>query len=178
MAGFRSAEFWLSRIYEKLTGSGSTAAEVQQGAAGADAWPVSLQWTPALQADEAANDSDKVFTVPASTEWHVYSIWVEFVSSGTAGNRQVAVEIQDGESDVVARVKAGITQAGSLTRTYLFAPGVVDLGSFRDTADLMTPIPPTWILPAGYRIRIYDSAAVDAAADDMVVQALIAARGV
>jgi hypothetical protein len=52
------------------------------------------------------------------------------------------------------------------------------LTAFRDTTFLMTPIPPTILLPAAYIIRVYDSAAVAAAADDMVVQLMVARRAV
>lgn len=134
-------------------------------------------WTPSLQSDEGLNDSDKSFTVPASTRWCVKWIWVELISTGTVGNRQITIEIQDSAADVIAIVKAGIVQAASITRYYLFAPNVTELTAFRDTSYLST-IMPEWILPAGYIVRVYDSAAVDAAADDMVCQVMIESRPV
>ena len=51
----------------------------------------SLIGIPQLQADEAANDSDKSFTVPAGRMWELTSIWVELVSTATVGNRQMVV---------------------------------------------------------------------------------------
>ena len=57
-----------------------------------------------------------------------------------------------------------------------FAPGLPDLTAFRDTSYLQTPLPPSLILPAGYDVRVYDNNAVDASADDMVVQMVVAER--
>ncbi len=125
-----------------------------------------------LQADEGANDSDKTFTVPAERIWVISSIWVELVSTATAGNRQMALEIQDASNDVVAEIRAGAVQAASLTRKYLFSVTAVDLIGFRDTDWLSTPLP-YLLLPAGFQVRVFDNNAVDAAADDMVVQMMV-----
>lgn len=133
------------------------------------------EWEPHLEADVAANDSDKTIAVPASYEWLLQSIYVEFTSTATAGNRQLTVEIQDGSANVIAIFKAGIVQAASITRYYQFSVGVVDLTSFRDTAYLTTPITEL-LLDEDYDIRVYDSATVDAAADDMEIQLLVKQR--
>ena len=132
-------------------------------------------WVPELQADEALNDSDKTITVPADEEWAIQSIRVELVTTATAGDRQVVVQIRDGADDVIDEVVAGAVQAASLTRNYHFGAGRSDLTAFRDTDHLETPIQP-WVLPAGYDLRIFDNNAVDPAADDMVVQTLILKR--
>lgn len=140
--------------------------------------PTKDTWTPSLQADETADDSDKTFTVPADTEWQLLSIWVEYTSTATAGTRQLVVEIQDSSNDVIGQIRAGATQAASLTYYYQFAAGMADLTAVRDTDYLMCPLPPTWILPAGYKVRVYDNNAIDAAADDMIVQMIVAGRSV
>jgi hypothetical protein len=141
---------------------------------------VNAGWTPSLQAEETVDDSDKTFTVPASTEWEIMTIWVELISTATVGNRVISVEIQDGSSDVVLRIDAGAVQAASLTRYYIFASWNADLTAFRGASSnlLMIPFPPGLVLPATYKVRIYDSAAVDAAADDMVLQMIVKARTV
>ena len=157
-----------------LTVDGTVTAN--QGTANATPWTIVDTWAIELQAEENANDSDKTLTVPANTIWQVLWIWVELVSTATVGTRQVTVQILDAAADVVMTLKAGATQAASLTRNYLFAPALADLTAFRDTSFLMTPCPPTLILPAGYGVHVYDSAAVDAAADDMVVQMMCAVR--
>lgn len=135
----------------------------------------SLIGVPTLQADETADDSDKSFTVPAGRMWEIISIWVELTSTATVGNRQMQVDIQDSGSDVVMAVAAGAVQAASLTRNYLFGDHLPDLTAFRAGDLLSTPIPPLQ-LPAGFIVRVYDSAAIAAAADDMIVQMLVNQR--
>jgi len=130
-------------------------------------------WDLQLQAEETADDSDKLFTVPAGRIWQVMWIWIELTSTATVGDRQIEVLIRDSADDTVMQLQAGVTQAASLTYNYLFAPGMPDLGALRDSTYLTTPLPPTLILPAAYDIRIYDNNAVAAAADDMIIQMMI-----
>ena len=99
-------------------------------------------------------------------------------TTATAGNRQLELEIQDDSVDVILRLQPGNIHGASTTINYLLAPGIPDLTAFRDTSYLMTPIPPTLILPAGYVVRIYDNNVVDAAADDMVVQIMVGEKDV
>ena len=130
-------------------------------------------WAPSLQADENLNDSDKTFTVTAAKVWEILWIWVEFTSDGTAGSRQLTVELQDSLPDVIFQMRAGIVQAQSLTRYYLFAPMGAEIVAFRDTDFLYVPLPPKIVLPASYIIRVYDKAAIAAATDDMIVQMMV-----
>jgi len=132
--------------------------------------PVVDTWTVALVSDEVANDSDKIITVTAAQLWHILWAWVEFTTTATANDRQIVIEIQDAATDVIAQFRVGAVQAASLTRYYMFAPALADLTAFRDTDYLMTPLPPTMLLTAGQIVRIYDNNAVDAAADDLVIQ--------
>lgn len=127
----------------------------------------------ALQAEETANDSDKAFTIPAREIWQVLWIWIEFTTDGTAGDRQLELLIRDGSDDTVMQLPVGAVQAASLTRNYLLAAGMADLTTFRDTSFLTTPLPPL-LIPGGYDLRIYDNNAVAAAADDMIVQMMVA----
>jgi hypothetical protein len=133
------------------------------------------EWTPTLQADENANDSDKTIVVTSSYEWKIQWIWIEFTSTSTVGDRQVVIEIQDATTDVIFQMRAGAVQAASLTRYYLFAPMGAEITTFRDTDYLYAPMPPIH-LPASYVIRIYDNNAVDAAADDMIIQMMVQER--
>jgi len=126
------------------------------------------EWEHYLTSDVTANDSDKSFTVTADYEWILQSIFVDITTTATVGNRQITVEIQDDSANVIAIIKAGTVQAASLQRYYTFAPQLPDLTGFRDTSFLETPLPEL-ILDEAYVVRVYDSAAVDAAADDMDV---------
>ncbi len=127
---------------------------------------------PNLQADEALNDSDKTFTVPAARIWEIQSIRAELVTTATATNRQMAVQVRDASADIIFEIVAGGDQAPSLTYNYHFSPHLTDLGAVRDVTFFMTPFP-SLILPAGFDVRIFDNNAVDAAADDMVLQMLV-----
>ena len=140
--------------------------------------PIDDVWTVALEADETLNDSDKTITVTAGQLWQVLNIRVEFTSTATAGDRQLVIQWRDDSDDVVGEIRAGTTQDVSLTYYYEFAPALADLLVVRDSDWLMTPIPPTLFLPAGYDLRIYDNNAVDAAADDMVIQMMYAYKTV
>jgi len=135
-------------------------------------------WHPELQAEETANDSDKSITVTASEEWEILTIWVEFASTATAGARQLEIQIQDDAADVIMEFKAGLTQAASLTYFYLFGQAMgVEIVALRDGDLVFSPLPKI-ILPASYVVRVWDNNAVDAAADDMVIQMLVNKRSV
>lgn len=120
-----------------------------------------LDWQPILESNVTTNSSSKVFTVPARKIWRIKSIYIAMTSNASVGNRQMAVDIRDGAGTVVARFEAGAVQAASLTRTYIFAPTVVNLTAFIDTAYLSTPMPEI-TLPQNFTIRCYDKTAVDA----------------
>jgi len=119
--------------------------------------------------EEAMNDSDKIITVPANKRWLILSIRIEFNSTGTVGNRTVVVDIRDPSDDVIFGYALG-TQAASLNVIYHICMGHDRLvtGDTRG-APLFCPA----ILEAGYDLHIFDSAAVDAAADDMIIQIMI-----
>jgi len=136
-------------------------------------------WRVATITDVTANDSDKSFTVPASTERHILGIWVEYTSTATVGDRQLVIEIQIAGPDVTAQwARAGLVQAASLIYYYEFAPGLADLTAVRDTDYLTTPIPTTSVLKAADILRVYDNNAVAVAADDMIVHIQHADRSV
>ena len=134
-------------------------------------------WTLDLESDTAADDSDKSFVVPATTEWKIHSIWIELITTATVGDRQIEVQIQDGTTDVIMEFKVGAVQAASLTRFYLLTSEIADLTAFRDT-DYLSTLIPEFTLPTTYIIRVWDNAAIDAAADDMVVHIRLSTRTV
>ncbi len=132
-------------------------------------------WTPTVIADIADDDSDKTLTVPASTTWQPLALHITLTTTATAGNRQLAVLFTTADDAVLAEVRPSVVQAESLTRTYSLALGVPDDLVFYDTDLLRTPLP-LMMLPAGYKIRVYDNNAVDAAADDLHIQLTVLAR--
>jgi len=122
--------------------------------------------------DDTLNDSDKSFVVLAGQRHKLYYGSVTFISTATVGNRQIALEVQDASANVVFRSLAGAVQAASLTREYHFAPNPVREAAFVN-GQIMVPIPPSMILLPGWTLRLYDTATIDAAADDMTVAMMI-----
>ena len=134
-----------------------------------------------LISDEDLNDSDKiVFTVPDGEVYEVLWIHVEYAASADAGNRALNVQFRDADDDVVLQRYMGEAITVSETWHCLFAPGVP---LQEDEAGVgikqaYVPLPTPMMLPAGFDLRITDSSAVAAAADDMVVHALVRRRQV
>jgi hypothetical protein len=119
-----------------------------------------------VSVDSAANDSDKTFTVPTGQVWVVSNILVTLASTATVGNRQMVAVVSDG-TNTLAIQNADSTQAASLTEYYNFSPGygsAAEAPTYYHTAPL-----PVGVLQPGWTVRLYDSAAIDAAADDMTV---------
>jgi hypothetical protein len=134
-------------------------------------------WRVTLIKDENANNSDKTFAIPTNTEWQVLWIWVEYTSTATGGSRQLEIQIQDSNSDIIGQFQTGVTQPDNITYKYLFGIGVPDLTSPRDTNNVMTPLPAATFLAENQKIRIWDNKAVDASGDDMIIRLQYAYRG-
>lgn len=112
-----------------------------------------------------SNDSDIniVFVNGAKLNW----VQLTYVSTATAGNRQVELRVKDAAGNVLYSVSAGAVQAASLTRQYLFMKGVAREAAFVAT-HITCPMPEP-IVPPGGTLQIIDTAAIDAAADDLTV---------
>lgn len=134
-------------------------------------------WRVSTLSFTTADDSDNTFTVPATTEYQILSVYVSLVTTATVGNRQMAVQALDASDNILIGARAGATQAASLTRVYNFAPGMPQDTLFRDTDYLAVSMPPIF-LAAGQKLRVWDKAAVAAAADDMTVRVQIASRSI
>jgi len=132
-------------------------------------WRVTVMHPPGGGAVEIA-------TVPHRFEWHILNIWVEYTTpDDQAGVRQLVVECQDPNGNIIAQQRARATQAANTTRLYNFGPSLAENDAFYDTDFLTTPIPPTWILPPRYNIRTYDNN-IASAADVNDTRLLIARR--
>ncbi len=118
--------------------------------------------------DATPNDSDKTFTVPDGYLWKLNSMLVTLVTSADVGNRQIVIEAKNELGAIVGRMSAGAVQAASTTRYYSIMQGIYRETSFVNN-DIQIPLPMDTYLPAGYSLRVYDSAAIAAAADDMTV---------
>jgi len=121
--------------------------------------------------DTALNDSDKTITVPAGKVWRVLYAFASLISTATVGNRQMQMDVQDDSSNVMGQSSALNVQVASVTENYHWR-----MSRNTATEDVATehymPLPAEY-LPAGYVMRIYDSAAIDAAADDLTIRVLV-----
>lgn len=135
-------------------------------------------WNSTLQGSTTA-DNEVTFAVPADKDWHIMWIWLEYTSGATAGTRQIQVDVRDSGDDIIMSMIPGVTQAESLTYRYLFAPGMADLTAVRDTDYIMSPMPPSIIIPELFDIRIYDMADIqtDTQEDSVVIQMMVMDRG-
>lgn len=120
--------------------------------------------------DTALNDSDKTVTVPTGEVREVVSIAVQLITTATAGNRQMVVQFLDGGSNLLYSAEAGAVQAASLTRTYHFVQGVPDDAAFATDNSIRIQLPENLKLLPTHQVRVFDQAAIAAAADDMEVR--------
>lgn len=121
--------------------------------------------TPKWTRDATANDSDKtILTVPTGKYVVLNHLYATLATTATVGNRLVKLVVTDGTNDVCV-VTAANVQAASLTWAYNWLKGGVGEASSLTELQCL----PELILLAGYTVRVYDSAAIDAAADDLTV---------
>jgi len=132
--------------------------------------------TPTWYRDAAANDSDKSFTVPTGKVRRLLSVHAEIECTATVGNRVLSVTLTDGTNTLwTSRVTGSIaaTQFGAIL---IYPEATTDatnlMRKLSNTGNvnvsLIYPCAP-FVLPAGYVLRVYDAAAIDAAGDDLTV---------
>jgi len=116
--------------------------------------------------DTTLNNSSKDFVVPLGFKWKLHSISGNLIPSGVAGNRRMAVQIIDPNTNIVyISINNGSIPA-SVTTQFTFQGDAIEttvlsLGGF-------APLYPGEV-PGGFTVRVLDFLAVDAAADDMTV---------
>lgn len=118
--------------------------------------------------DDAANDSNKSYTISDGEMWKLTQAFVTLVTSATVGNRQIRFSVTDSNGDQVGYISSGAVQAASTTRHYGFMQGIYRETSFIDGM-IQIPIPIDLYMSAGSVIQFWDSAAIDPAADDLTV---------
>jgi hypothetical protein len=145
---------------------------------GATPLSTSENWRVLTLSNIVNDNSNKTFTVPAGQEYQVLWIYVTLTTDGTVGNRQLSIQMINALGVVIGLWQTGVVQAASLTRNYLLAPAMPDLLAFRDTSNLITPLPPTLILSSGQTLRVWDNKAISAGGDDMLIYIQIASRSI
>lgn len=127
----------------------------------------------------ALNSSNKLLFVPSGKQWHLLSIFVKYVSTSGAGNRQVDVIIYDTSGNPTARYAAGAVQVASRTQYFHFAPSHPQETGYLPNASggtMLRQISDSLWLTAGMAVRVWDSAAIAATTDDMSVTLLVDER--
>jgi len=98
----------------------------------------------------------------------VHGIRVEFAATGTSGDRLFALEIQDGAQNVIyhqdldPKLKVGADK----TQNFEMVPGA----TFVEGPEAREFLPDNLWLKNDWRLRIFDSAAIDPTGDDMIVR--------
>ena len=125
--------------------------------------------------DATANDSDKSFTVPSGKVWQPLMILGNIACTATVGNRNLLVTISNGTALVWNSIKGGNIAASGYGNIQIgidvtiSTTGRPPISALTAATVTVNDIMPYLMLPAGYIIRVYDLAAVDAAADDLIV---------
>ena len=134
--------------------------------------------TPTWVRDATLNDSDKSFTVPAGKVWVLSQVMATLVATATAGNRVLTAMITNGTNAVHTSKPTGNIAAsgsGTLCLSTTFSVSTAPHRRISDDAvsasavGLSDSLPYPCVLPAGYVVRVWDVAAIDAAADDLTV---------
>jgi len=133
--------------------------------------------TPTYTLDATANDSDKSFTVPTGKRWLLEYVEAVIATSATVGNRAVQLAVSNGAAYVHMAAPSG-SVAASNSGAFLWTTDIALVGNTTQRYKItdtniatagLTDYIPTMILPAGYVVRVWDKAAVDAAVDDLTV---------
>jgi len=124
-----------------------------------------------IVSDVNLNDSDKTFTVPSGQTYHVQWFSARLTPSATVGNRLLRWELQNSAGTVLMTAGRTNPLATGTVWTVIGSPLAYALGAAIDPdgAVFHLPIPVDFKIPAGYKLRVYDQAIVDPAADDMLV---------
>ncbi len=135
--------------------------------------------TPVVSNTAYTNDSDVDITVPATKVWAVHYIAALIVTTATVGNRFLNLAVLNSTPSIIYAAPATAAVAASSSGQIcvgLAMPASTTIRRRIDTAALtlnaavqIDSAMPVLILPAGSIIRVKDSAAIDAAADDMTV---------
>lgn len=118
--------------------------------------------------DEVLNDSDKTVTVPTGKRWIIEAIRARLITTGDVGNRILMLQIRNSTPSELFLDEHAITQAATLTRTWYWFVGATKDAAFSAGGYIFRPIPEI-TLEEGDSIRIWDTAAIAATADDLTI---------
>lgn len=133
--------------------------------------------TPTWVYDATVDDSDKSFTVPAGKRWALKMIDSQLTCTATVGNRLLTITVATSGTNYIVAARTTNVTASQTARARVI-PGMaiattaltrLDNPTGGTNVSVTDGMPNDILLPAGAVVRVYDSAAVDAAADDLIV---------
>lgn len=152
-SGWLEARGTASNTMEAFTSSGSGGIDLSLTTDYKVAYMIEINRT------TGTNTKSILFRTRVNLMW----VHVEYVSSATAGNRAVVLELLDSSSNIVLDTHSTVNQAASLTRHYEFFPGTYREGAFGTPGgDIQLPLPDGLIILPNYTIRIRDTQNISA----------------
>lgn len=121
-----------------------------------------------LTSDSTLNDSDKSIEVPSGKVWEILSLRIEYTATATVGSRTVEVRVRDDNDDVVWATEITTDFVASDVMVVNLSPGAPTVAPV-DSGDEGSQHVAALFLNSGWDVQVIDTAAVDAAADDMVL---------
>jgi len=120
--------------------------------------------------DSTANDSDKTLTPPSENVW-LTSLRIEYTCTADAGTRTLEVRFRDADDDVIwaTEIETGFILSDIMVVN--LSPGaakVIPVDNSTEGAQHLAPV----CFREGWDVQVIDTAAIQAAADDMVLHAV------
>lgn len=141
------------------------------------AWTVVTSSPQVICTEAALNDSSKELTTADLPEFYqeieIVGLRIVYASSNDAGNRTIAVQlINEADSAIISEVEILPVQIANTTIQYELVFGAIGGGAATGTAgaaNYYLVSSPRMFLSKGVKLKVFDSAAIAATADDMTV---------
>ncbi len=132
-----------------------------------------------LKVDNAADDSDKQWEVPRGFLWRIDGLYIDFTANSGGASRYLALDVADLDaSDAANRIFWSTRIINGIAASQNeFITGHPHIGnSTEDVATFhMIGVPSFWI-PEGFIVHVWDASAIDNDDDDMLVSLWISER--
>lgn len=128
----------------------------------------------AVYSNENPNSSDKTFNLATQSFFagsvislRLIGIRVEFAATATIGTRAFGLEVRDSASDTIYKqnLNTGLNVTASDSQNFEMVPGA-DFVSGSEAREFLPSA--LWMRP-DWKIRLFDTAAIDPSGDDMIV---------
>lgn len=112
----------------------------------------------------------------ASKPMLIVAVWFDFAANATVGNRAFAVDLTDTAGNILVRAPGSAVTIATQTRKYLFGQGLtVGAITLNALVSNQEQLPTGLMLSAGLKLKVWDTAAIAAGADDMTLHVLLRA---